>query len=372
MRKLLVLTFLAGCGSANLQTTDGGGDASAAPDGGVADLSAPSPVTFSFHPDWGGVTAVSVVGGFGMAGDWKQPLVTLQPDGAGGFSGAAMLPSGEYLYLFEVTGDEAAATPASYKRYAVDPHIADFAACPMASPSFSMKQPNPCSRVTVPQLPPPSLHAVTGQVTVDGAPAAGWLTVFERDEKMSHHYFVDRATSKADGTFTVSLAPGTYRVQVLHPTFLSKTDAERAALLGTESRRVLSSTFVVSSSLQLSPAEVAYHDYDKLSPRDVDGGVPLPTTFSFTVVQGATKARLDIYGTGMAGKQPEIGDPWYATPLGTATSAPFDGGFNTMQAGEPQAVPGERYFWGTEQLNAVADGGTQWTRQSMVVPITFR
>jgi hypothetical protein len=313
------------------------------------------------------VKSVAVVGGFGTASDWTSPLVTLQPDGAGGWSGSTTLAAGQYLYLFEVTGDDAASMPATYKRYAVDPRESAFAACPMASPSYSAKDPNPCSQLTVPQTAPAQPIAVGGTVTLDGAPAAGWLALIERDEASSHHYFADRATSGADGSFAFSLAPGRYRVQVLHPTYLSKNDLQRSAALGSESRRALSSTFALSAALTLGPAEVAYHDYPQLQPRDEDGGVPLPTTFDFTVVDGAMRARLAVYG----GKQPEIGDPWYATAFGTATQATFDGGFNTAQATETSAASGERYFWGTEQLGP-ADAGVQWTRQSMVVPITFR
>jgi hypothetical protein len=135
------------------------------------------------------------------------------------------------------------------------------------------------------------------------------------------------------------------------------------------SRRVLSSPFTIAAGgVTLAAAEASYHGYGALGPTDVDGGVPLPTRFDFTIEAGAVKARLAVYG----GAQPTVGDPWYASPYGTATSVSFDGGFNTMQAAQPSVTPGARYFFGTWQINDALDGGVQWTRQSEVLPIHFR
>jgi hypothetical protein len=364
MRLLACVCFALTACTNPAQVADGGDDASIGDDAGAT----PYSVSFAYKPSWPGVTAVAVIGGFGTATDWTQPLITLAPDGNGGFAGTAMLPAGQYLYLFKVTGDAAAGMPSTFSRNAVDPAQPDFAACPMASPSYSKIDVNPCSQVTVPQPPAAARYTVAGRVTLDGNPAPGWLAVLERDEPKSHHYFVDRSDAAADGSFSASLAAGTYRVQLLHPSYLSANDLTLSQTLGNQSRRVLSSTFTVGGEVTLSSAEVAYHDYAQLQPTDVDGGVAMPTLFSFTLVQGAVKARLAIYG----GQQPEVGDPWYASTYGTATSDTFDGGFNTMQAAMPSAVPGDRYFWGTWQINDGVDGGVQWTRQSMVIPIHFR
>lgn len=366
---------LSACGTHDEHPVDAGVDAPMTMpgrDGGVADGGGSTAYTFHYQPSWKGVTAVSVVGGFGQATDWTQPLVTLQPDAAGGYSGSATLPAGQYLYLFEVTGDDAAATPATFKRYAIDPQDSDFAACPMQSPSFDKGAPNPCSRLTLPAAAPAASEQVSGTVTLAGAPVADWLVVLERDEPASHHFFADRVTTAADGSFSFAMAPGTYRVQVQTPSYLAKNDVEREAMLGNGSRRAISSAFAVTGTVTLAPAEVGYPGYAQLQPRDVDGGVALPTTFSFSLAPGASRARLTIYGTGMNGKTPEVGDPWFAGPLGTATTTAFDGTFNTMKATEKAALPGERYFWGTEQENDHPDGGVAWTRQSEVLSISFR
>ena len=361
--------LVAGCGSGGLPATSD----LAAPDGGSADLTAAATadaamqsVTFRFAPAWSGVRAVTVLGGFGSATDWTMPLLTLTADSSGVFTGTATLPDGQYLYLFEVTGDAAAAQPAAFKRYAIDPLEPDFAACPTASPTYDAKNPNPCSQLTVPQPAAAAAYHITGTVTYDGKAVGGYLVVVERDEAQSHHFFANRSHSVQDGTFDLEVAAGHYRMQVLHPTFLALTDAARdpAALLAT--RRALSSSFATTGAVALNPAEVAYHDYAQLSPQASDGGEALPTTFHFTVVAGALAARMAVYGPGA-----NIGDPWFASPYGIATSVVFDGGFNTAQATQTEVQPGTVYHWGTWQQAPIPDGGVEWTRESMVLPISF-
>jgi hypothetical protein len=81
-------------------------------------------------------------------------------------------------------------------------------------------------------------------------------------------------------------------------------------------------------------------------------------------------ARLEVYGTAMAGKGNEIGDPWFSSTPGTTGTGSFDGTFTTRQANETAVALGERYFWGIEQGVAKVNG-IGWTRQSMVFPITW-
>src|ERR1700687_2623913 len=84
----------------------GGGLDTDAGDGGAGGHT--FPVAFAYTPQWQGVTQVDVFGAFGQPGDWTQPLTTLASDGAGGFTGKAQLPAGQYAYVFNVIGDAAA------------------------------------------------------------------------------------------------------------------------------------------------------------------------------------------------------------------------------------------------------------------------
>ncbi len=323
------------------------------------------PVTFSYRPSWKGVKTVEVVGAFGTATDWKSAFLTLADDGSGTFTGTApALASGHYTYLFRVTGDEAAAAKADkLARYAIDPRDPAFVACPAASPTFSAHNSNPCSDLTVPQLVASPLLHVRGVVHSGGAPIAGYLIEIEREEPSSHHMFADRTTAGADGTFDLPVATGSYRLQVLHPTFYAMNDAQRTSPETFAAvRRTISSATPVTADVTLNPAEVAYEGYAAMTPR---GATTLPTTFTFAVPAG-TKARAAVYGP-----TPEIGDPWWVGPLGTATSDVFDGGFDTKQASDAGLKADAGYFWGTEQQYATPAGGVTWTAQSMVFPVQW-
>lgn len=354
--------------SSNNTTADSGTpatDSGNAPDSPAVDSSAPVSVTFSYDPGWAGVSAVAVLGGFGQTSDWTMPLVTLKNDGSGHFSGSAMLPPGSYPYVFKVTGDAQAGTAsATMSRYAIDPAVSAFVACPMASPTFSKIDSNPCSQLVVPQgAADPAFH-VKGVVNVDGAPAPGYLVEIEREEPMSHHFFANRVTTGADGAFDMKGAKGNYRIQVLHPSYLTTTDQQLDPVkLGTL-RRQISAAFMVAADVTLPPVELSFHTYASFSPT---GATTLPTTFGWT---STLPSRVTVYGTGMDGGSPEIGDPWFAGALTGGGTATFDGGFNTKQAAQTAVNPGERYFWGIEELDAV-DGGVSWTAQTMVLPITW-
>jgi len=348
-------------------------DAASSPDGGdsasglPADGGSLASVVFSYEPQWKGVSAVTVIGGFGQPGDWTtaQPFLALASDGAGGFSGSAQLPPGQYSYVFEVTGDADAATPKTFKRYVIDPTNSAYAACPAASPTYSKVDANPCSVLTVPQAPAAPVFHVTGTVTYGGAPAAGYLVVLERDEAKSHHFAANRTNSAADGSFDFAMAQGQYRVQVQYPTFLSATDAQRDPTKLQAMRRQISSAVAVAGPVSLGAAEMTYDAYGALSP--TDGGAALPTTFTLSVLPGASAARVAVYGPGN-----EIGDPWFASPYGKRTEEVFDGGFNTAQATQANVQPNTRYSWGTwQEFGAKADGGVVWSGESMVFPIAF-
>jgi hypothetical protein len=116
------------------------------------------------------------------------------------------------------------------------------------------------------------------------------------------------------------------------------------------------------------PVELADHDYDKLVPGDGDAGaLPLPVTFTYTLLPTASSAQLQLYGPGNS-----IGDPWYTSGYSQATSADFDGGFNTKKALTPSPEAGTSYWWGTSEQSGSADGGVVWQGESMVFPIQFQ
>lgn len=345
---------------------DDGSSAQDAP----ADTRVGSAVTFSYTPAWKGAKKVEVYGAFGTATDWKQAFVALADSGSGTFTGTAQVPPGQVPYLFKVTGDEAAATGKTdtLARFAVDPGNPAFVPCPPGSPTFDKVAPNPCSQLTAPQAAAAPTYHFRGSVTSGGAPVAGYLVVLERQEPKSHHFFVNRATTGADGAFDVPAATGSYRVQVQHPTYLAQTDAMRtdpaqlAAL-----RRAISSPLLLTQDTTVSAVEVAFAGYAAMQPQSDAGALALPASFVFTRMAGTTAGRLAVYGPG-----PEIGDPWYAGPLGTATTAEFDGGFNTPQAPDAGLAPDAQYWWGTEQNYPKTDGGVGWTAQTMVLPVRFQ
>ncbi len=374
--------LMAGCGGDG-GGVDGGPDGGVLPDGatsdgaGAADLSTggadltsgpPMKVSFYYQPLWAGVTAVEVIGGFGQTGDWTQPLVQLAKQLDGSFSGDAQLPAGQYAYLFLAHGDGNAAVPATFKHYALDPADPAFAACPAASPTFSAAAANPCSQLSVPQAAAPTLYTVKGQVTYDAKPVAGYLAVLEREEAGSHHFFANLMATDANGAYSFQAAAGQYRVQVQHPSIEKLTDAARDPLTLQAARRVISASFPVAANVAVGAVETAYHDYNKIQPT---GTAKLPTTFQFTLIKGAVKATLDVYGLA-APTAKGIGDPWYASPAGAMTSVTFDGKFTTTQAKETSAKTGEQYYFGTEQQLAHAVNQPAWTLQSMVLPITFQ
>jgi hypothetical protein len=183
-------------------------------------------VLFRYTPQWSGVVSVEVRGAFGTGADWTTPYATLTDDGSGTFTGDAPLVGDQIPYVLKVIGDDAAATPASYSRYALDPTNPAFAACPADSPTFLKTSTVPCSVTPAPLVTAASYH-VRGLVTSGGAPVSGYLVQLERDEPTYTITFVNRVTTAADGAYDLAAAPGTYRVSVLHPSFYQLTDAQR-------------------------------------------------------------------------------------------------------------------------------------------------
>lgn len=215
-------------------------------------------------------------------------------------------------------------------------------------------------------MPAPAASSahVKGSLAVDGAPASGWLVVLEREEAKSHHFFVNRTTAGADGSFDLLAAPGMYRLQVQHPTTLNTSDLARDPVALATLRRAISSAFpLATADVTVTAPDLAFHSYSAFGP--VEDGGTLPTQFTF---EGGGQAVLDVYGGAADGGIVEIGDPWFAGPQTTDGGAEFDGRFATKAANQDAAVPGTRYLWGTEEA---VDASVRWTKQSMVFPITW-
>jgi hypothetical protein len=363
-----------GSSDSSLQaTTEAGGDDSQAVSDVVVPtdspvVTPPGTVTFAYKPQWSGVTKVEVIGGFGASTDWSKTdsFLTLSDDGTGNYTGSSTLASGQYLYVYRITGDADAVPAATYQRYAVDPLQTAFAPCPATSPTYSKMDPNPCSQLTVPTSTPAAPIHIKGSLTVDSAPATGWLVLIERDEPSSHHFFVNRVTTASDGTFDLIGSAGNYRLQALLPTYLSETDLARAPASLSTLRRAISSTIpLATADVTVTAPDLAFHDYAAFAPTGAAG--TLPTAFTFEAGNGV---KLDVYGStvGDAGVT-EIGDPWFTSKATADGGASFDGTFNTAQAEEDAAVIGRRYMWGTEQP---ADASVLWTKQTMIYPITWQ
>jgi hypothetical protein len=358
-----VATSVDDSGSSTDSATEG--DSGSPVDGG-----APVAVTFSYTPLWQGVKTVEVVGGFGQSTDWSKTasFLTLTQTGST-YSGTAMLPPAQYLYLFRVTGDDSAVPAATYQRYAVDPLDTAFAACPTTSPTYSKIDANPCSQVTVTAAGGPApatpVH-VTGSVAVGGSAAKDLMVVLEREEPKSHHYFANRVTVGADGAFDLVASAGNYRLQVQYPTLLSVSDLDRMPSTANALRRAISASFLLGTAAMTVPTpDLAFTSYGLFAPSGDAGS--LPTSFTFETGE----ARLDVYGGPGDGGIIDIGDPWFTSDPTTDGGAAFGGTFNTAQATQDAAVPALRYMWGTEQAFG-ADASVAWTNQSMVLPITWQ
>jgi hypothetical protein len=354
MRLVALLVLFTACGSSHDVTPDASVDTTPAAD------AAPPVTTFTYTPGWDGVVSVDVVGAaLGATGAWPT-LASLTNDGTGTFTGTATLAPGEYDYLFHITGDAAAGNKAAtLARYAIDPASADFEPCPMDSPTYSAEM-NPCGKLAVPQGGAPALYHITGKVVVAGAAAANYLVLVEREEMDTHHFFANRATTGTDGTYDFAVASGSYRIQVQHPTYESKTDMQLQPKMLDQMRRNISAAFPVAAAVAVSDAEMGYTGYDTFAP--LTSGT-LPTTFTFP---SGMATHLDLYGDGN-----EIGDPWFNSPVTSTGSATFDGTFNTAKAMDPKVVAGTQYWWGLELPHPGTGGGVAWTQQTMVFPITW-
>jgi len=269
----------------------GAGDATATSSSSAGGAST---VTFSYTPAWSGVTSVTVIGKFGKSTDWdpKNPFLKLTKDAKGTWSGSAELPAGTYPYLFQAIGDDAAdPSKPPPAQFVVDPLVTGTVACPAESPTYITAAPNPCSQRTLPETgaAPPVYH-VKGVVRYDKKPVAGYFVELNRFEDGQHHFFENQMVTGADGAFDLATTTAKIRVQVVHPTFETKNDAERDPIALAAFRIMTSASFPVSADVDLATVDTSYHEYEKLAPT---GAAPaLPTTFHLSLVPGASAARI--------------------------------------------------------------------------------
>lgn len=321
-------------------------------------------VRFALAPSWPGVTAVEVFGSFGRSDDWTRPFATATRDGDT-WRATGELPPGTYSYVFRVVGDAACgARAATCERLVHDPRNLRSGLCATGS-SVSMADPRaPCAILFVPQSKTPqTTYTVSGAATVGAAPAGGWLAVLERAEPSQSAFFVDRMTMAADGRFTFRVSSGQYRVALWHPTMLSDADSSAAPLAMNFARRAVSTPFYLSADATLPPVDVTYAGYAAHMPR---GMASLPVTFTFAA-PAMGNARASVYAAANSN------DAWWESDWASASTATWDGAFNTPATTETRAATGTTYGWSSwVQLPMTAGAPARWTLQGAVLPLTLR
>jgi hypothetical protein len=325
-------------------------------------------VDFCFRPGWSGVTSVEVRGGFGQPTDWKAAFLTLTNDGTGTFTGHTALANGSYPYAFLVHGgdDHLTHDPA----YLLDQLNPQFVPAPPGAPGYSAGSmvPRSVSSVTVPQVASPTYH-LRGSILYQGVPQPCFSVDLEVGEVVvsglpkQEHNTANFAESGLDGTFDFPVAAGIAGLYIRFPFFLSGAAAPYPDPGVTPLIAFAATNLVLGADKTLDALEVAYPDYSKMAP--TDGGATVPVTFLFTVIPGAAKAAVAVKPTNIAGN-----DPTYSGPSGTTGMTVWDGTF-AFPAGS-MVVPGKTYYWGTRQsMTPKTDGGTAWSAESLLFPLTF-
>jgi hypothetical protein len=321
--------------------------------------------TFCYRPQWAGVTAVNVYGGFGQATDWTAPLLALTNDGSGTFTGTATLADGTYPYVFETQGT--ADRLVSAHNVFLDQFNTKFVPNPPGAPHQRS-----VSSLTVPQGAGPAVVHIKGAVLFEGQPQPCYSIDLEAGENVvdnkvvSEHDTANFTESAPDGTFDFPVAVGApYQVIVRYPVLLSSADAGYPDPTVTPSVGIARTGLTVTADSTLDSVDVTYPlaAYAAMSP--TGGTSTLPVTFTFTVIPGSSAAYASVTSTNIAGD-----DPAYSSIPGRATSAVWDGTFN--HAGDAGAVLGTKYYWGSwQQLDSALDGGSTWVEESLLFPITF-
>jgi len=382
MVRIVSALVLFGCGGASHVAADASGGSDAATDassvdaavsplalacaattGGFAPNPCPAPsgahghADLCFRPQWPGVTAVEVYGGFhGDNTDWTAPFLALTDDGSGTFTGSAALADGTYPYLFRVHGS--ADNLVKDGQYLLDQTNAAFVAGPPQAPIQRS-----VSNLVIPQ-PATALHHVTGKVMYGGIAQPCFSVDLEVGEildsqhrPLSEHYTASFAESAADGTFDFPVADGHVMTVVRFPFRLAGATAPYPDPATTPSIGYARQGFdIAGADHAVETLDVMYAaaDYAAMSP--TSGTATLPVTFAYDLVPGATTVSVAVIGTNIAGN-----DPAYWSKYGTATTLTWNG---TLGNGT-QATLGTTYYWGTWQKSST------WSSESLLFPIAF-
>ena len=324
-------------------------------------------VSFCYRSQWVGATSVSVYGGFGQATDWTDPFLVLKNDGTGTFTGTTTLASGSYPYVFKAQG--------SADNLVTGDHVFLDQENPAVMPSpAGAPDKRSVSVVTVPQPSASAIVHIKGTVLYKGIPQSCYSIDLEAGENdlagkvVSEHDTANFTESASDGTFDFPVAVGApYGVVVRFPFLLSGADAGYPNPSTTPSVGTARTGDLVTptADLTLDPIDMSFSEADYAAMSPTDGMATLPVTFTFPIIAGATGGGYAaVISTDIAGN-----DPAYASPVGTATSVMWNGAFGGMGG---NVVDGTRYYWGAwERRNPLEDGGTTWTEESLLFPITF-
>jgi hypothetical protein len=318
-------------------------------------------VTFCFRPSFAGVTSVQLYGGFGQAGDWNDPFLTLADDGSGTFVAATTLATGAYPYVFHVTGS----ADTLFKGTQSFPDQLNPSFVPAPSGDKSGRS---ASLVTVPLPATPPIYHLTGKVLFNGAPqpcysvsvAAGELVTDMGTSEKSEANFIETGT---DGSFDFPVAAGPFGITVRYPFFLAGANAAYPNPSVTPSLGYARTDSVtVSGDVAVAAIDMSYPDYARMMPA-FGGSATLPVTFGLSVIPGAGESSVAVIKTNIAGN-----DPAYWGPFGTASTSTWNGAFG----GSGNVVPGVTYYWGTwQRFDPKVAGGATWTAESLLFPITF-
>jgi hypothetical protein len=326
-------------------------------------------VSFCYRAQFAGITTVEVFGTFGQPTDWTAPFLTLTNDGTGTFTGTAAIGDGSYPYMFRVQGG--ADGYVLKNQYFLDQRNGSFVDTPPGSPNYLAGAPVPraCSSVTVPQVAA-TTYKLRGQVDYDSKPQACYTVKLEVGELVvgnaakREHNTANITETAADGSFEFDVAGGLMGTTVAFPFNLVELDAGYPDPLVYRSAAVaLPAMFTVAADTAIDAVNMAYHDYDLMTPVGAAG--KLPVTFTYTLIAGAGTANFVGDKTNIPGN-----DPGFSAPQSTMTTYTWDGAFG---GGSSTAMPGTTYYWGTfQKMTPATDGGTLWTVESMLFPITFQ
>jgi hypothetical protein len=329
-----------------------------------APTGADNQASFCFRPRWAGATKVEVyLSKTGQQSDWSSPFTTLTSDSSGMFSGSASLPNGSYPYVFRVYGSADGLVKDGI--YLEDPENPNFQKYLPGGPTGTRS----LSVITIPQSTTPfPTYQVTGELTYQGAPQPCYsvdLEIGELDDGgtvLSEHGTGNYTETQSDGTYSFTVANGPIGITIRYPFGLSGSypNPLTTPSLGT----TRTNTAVAGADLAMPTADIAYPLADYAAMMPAPGATSaLPVTFQFTLIPGASLAKVSVTSTNVAGD-----DPSFWSAASSATSVTWDGGFGGGDAGKG-AEAGTTYYWGTWPWPAADAAAPAWVSESLLFPI---